>query len=325
LRALLAYVRHRDPLQRDVTLVFTATAVLFVLEVWRHLVGPPPRPVLVAGTVLLLAQPYLTLRLVERVRPVPRWAMWGAFATFAATTVPLVARGQRAPVALVLTALAAFIVVEAAAGVLLALEARRRAGSPRTRLILAAAGTGLFAAALLAAGAGTVSPHAAATARGWANGIALVSALGYVAAFLPPAFLRRLWIGAAAYTVSQHLTSAPVTAPPEATWRRYATTVREVTGADAAVIVLPGGAGGVEIVAAAGLADPGEVNARLRDLERLLVAPQPVALGPDPAADPPLLALARRADARLVTAVPLRLPLGGRGALLVLTRRRSLF
>ena len=45
--ALVAYVRRRDELQRDVVFVFSAMAVVFVLEIWRHVAGEPPR--LVSG------------------------------------------------------------------------------------------------------------------------------------------------------------------------------------------------------------------------------------------------------------------------------------
>src|SRR5919199_1091077 len=110
LRALFGYLRHRDPLQRDVTLIFTATAVLFVLELLRHTIGTPPQWVSWTGTVLLLAQPYLTLRLVEKLRPVPRTAMWAALVTFAATTVPVLMLRDRRHLLLVFAALFGFIV-----------------------------------------------------------------------------------------------------------------------------------------------------------------------------------------------------------------------
>src|SRR5207253_2958934 len=106
------------------------------------------------GTVLLLAQPYLTLRLVRKLRPVPAWAMWGALVAFVGTSAPLLAFGARARLPVVLAAVLGFVVVEAAAAVLLFQAARRRTGSPRTRLMLAALATASFAGALLAAGAG---------------------------------------------------------------------------------------------------------------------------------------------------------------------------
>src|SRR5438309_11450102 len=71
IRTLVAYLARRDPLQRDVTLVFGAMAVLFVIGLVRVLV--PSAPVLfnTLASALLLAQPLLTLRLAARLRPVP--------------------------------------------------------------------------------------------------------------------------------------------------------------------------------------------------------------------------------------------------------------
>src|SRR5436309_3224393 len=40
LRALITYLRDRDPLSRDITLVFSAMAALFVLQLVTQLVGP---------------------------------------------------------------------------------------------------------------------------------------------------------------------------------------------------------------------------------------------------------------------------------------------
>ena len=69
--ALGGYVARREPLQRDVAAMFSALAGLFVVD--RYASSPtPPRPGWrMCGTVLMLAHPVLTLRLVRRIRPVP--------------------------------------------------------------------------------------------------------------------------------------------------------------------------------------------------------------------------------------------------------------
>lgn len=58
LRMLAGYLRRRDGLHRDVVVMFSALAVLFVLAVLRQLVGEQPRVVSVAGSVLLVGQPF---------------------------------------------------------------------------------------------------------------------------------------------------------------------------------------------------------------------------------------------------------------------------
>src|SRR2546423_6926726 len=128
LRSLVAYLRHRDPLQGGVTVVFSAVAVLFVLEIMRRVLGTPPIAVSYVATVLLLAQPVLTLWLVRMLRPVPAWVMWGSLAAFGLTTAPLLTARRPPPVAVVLAAVLAFMAVPAsAAGVLIA------GGRPPTR------------------------------------------------------------------------------------------------------------------------------------------------------------------------------------------------
>ncbi len=42
IRSLVAYVRRPTPLHRDVMVMFSAMAVLFILAVARQLIGEPP-------------------------------------------------------------------------------------------------------------------------------------------------------------------------------------------------------------------------------------------------------------------------------------------
>jgi len=92
-----SYVRRRDPLLRDVMLIFATVAMLFLLGVVQVLIGPLPRPVAVLASVLLLGQPFLTLRLVGRVRPVRGWVFVAAAAFAVAYFVITYYRMQSAP------------------------------------------------------------------------------------------------------------------------------------------------------------------------------------------------------------------------------------
>src|SRR3954468_18572473 len=81
-RALLGYLRRRDPLQRDVTLIFAPCAVLFAVDLaGRLLDGPSPGWFGSLARVALLAQPYLTIRLAGRLRHVPGWLDRSVLAT----------------------------------------------------------------------------------------------------------------------------------------------------------------------------------------------------------------------------------------------------
>lgn len=68
-------VRSRDPLARDLALVFSGFAGLFVIELITRTIGKPPAVVSAAAVVLLLIQPVFTLKLVADVRSVHRWLL----------------------------------------------------------------------------------------------------------------------------------------------------------------------------------------------------------------------------------------------------------
>jgi hypothetical protein len=241
-QALVAYLRRRDPVERDVMAVFTAAAMLFALDLLRRFVGEPPQALRVVALVLLIAQPYLTLRLVHRVRPVPRWLRITALIAVLASVVPVASAPQLSLPGL-LGVLGAFVAVQTAAAALLAKESRARTGAPRARFAIAAVATALFGLAILVAGAGSASPAIREQGRTFAYFILLVSAAGYVVAFRPPAWVRRMWSGRAAYEVSRQLVEAPATDVPEQTWAGYARVAREVSGADAVIVVPPDGNG----------------------------------------------------------------------------------
>jgi signal transduction histidine kinase/CheY-like chemotaxis protein len=323
-RALLAYARRRDPLQGDVTLVFAAMAVLFALDLARNLGAEPSPLVRSAASALLLGQPFLTLRLVARVRGIPRWLYVAALAGWLGTAGSLVAAGRALSPAAVLAIVAVFVVTELTAAALVAAEARRRTGAPRTRLLLAAAATAVFAAAILAAGAGSADPDAAGTASEVARAVALVSAVGYLLAFLPPLWLRRIWSIRAAYTLVQRLLAIPAGEPASAVWHRYAQAVRSATTTDATLVLLrgPGDADGmVEVARTPGGAEP--VRLTVAELASVLDTPVPIDLG-RPQAPPGAHTLATGVPSRFVTAV--RLPGDPDGGVLVLlNRHRTLF
>ncbi len=325
-QALAAYLRRRDALQRDVMWVFTAMAVIFALDVWRRVAGPPPTWVSGASAVLLLAQPFLTLRMVARLRPVPVWLRRGALGGYVITAGPFIT-GATMPAPLVLAAVAVFVTVETAAAGFLYTEARRRSGSPRVRLRAAAAGTATFALAILASGAGAAGGrHAAVVAGGVALVVALVSASAYLVAFVPPRWLRRSWSTAAAYALTRRLLHAPAGEGPEQIWQRYADAVCDVAGVDFALVLLEAPGVGVREAAAARMDCRPDTGYEPEDLARLLATPSPMTTSPPARGVPPLaVGLAARVRARYVTAVPLGVDSRDRGALVVLNIHRRLF
>src|SRR5256714_6375876 len=172
-------------------------AVLFIIGLVRVLV--PSAPVLfdTLASAMLLAQPLLTLRLVARLRRVPRWLMVAGFLGWAVSSALLVPYGARLPPPAVLFVVAVFVITElVAAGYFLA-EGARRSGAPRVRLYSAGAGTMLFALAIAVSGSSAAHPSAANTIRLWAQSIALLSAGGDLLGCFPPRGLRGGWAGRA--------------------------------------------------------------------------------------------------------------------------------
>jgi signal transduction histidine kinase/CheY-like chemotaxis protein len=316
---LIEYLRHRDPVRRDVTLVFSGLAVLFVLQVWRGLTGGVPVPVTIAGGLLLLLQPVFALHLASLVRGVARPILFSAVALIVVSIVAAatVARGPLASV----IALGSFIGVEALAAAYLLVEARRRRGPAAVRMATAAISTGLLAAAFLFAAGGAVGPDVRAATTPVATGLALLAALGYIVAFLPPPAIRRIWQSSATVAYGQRLIEGSA-GSVESIWQGLADFASTMSAGAAAVIVRTD-AGGLE-VAASGM--PRESTAVGGDELDALVSG---AGGPEvevASAGPLASRLAERSGARFVSAVALTVPGGGPAAVLVvLNRYQSLF
>ncbi|GGQ44830.1 hypothetical protein GCM10010166_11740 [Couchioplanes caeruleus subsp. azureus] len=325
LRLLVGYLRRRDPLHRDVVVMFSAMAVLFVLAVLSQVVGEPPRLVAVAASVLLLGQPFLTLRVARRVGPVPAAVYWSAFAGWLVSGVLLILGGEVLSPPAVLVVVAVFVVTEVVAAWFLARLAVARAGAARTRLWLAAAATALFAVAILLAGAGSGDPEAAQRARQAARLIALVSAAGYLMAFAPPAWARRAWSNRAAYDVVRQLLQAPPDAPASQIWQCYAEAVRRATSSGGVVVLTPAGDGSLDEAALVGVPSRPATARTAAACAELLGFSGSTSVD-DRRRPPPAEALeyARAGGLRFVTVAPLRLP-GGAAVLLLFNTHRSLF
>ncbi|MEV6596682.1 response regulator [Actinoplanes sp. NPDC051346] len=324
-RVLAGYLRRRDPLQRDVVLMFSALAVLFLLAVLRQVAGEPPRLVTVAASVLLLGQPFLTLQVVRRVGPVPGAVYWPALTGWLISGALLALGGEVLGRWSLLAVVAVFVVTEIAAAWFLTRLALARAGAARTRLCFAAAATALFAVAILLAGARTGDPETAQRVRQVTRLLALVSALGYLMAFAPPAWARRAWSNRAAYDVVRQLLQAPADVPASQTWQCYAQAVRRATSSRGVVVLTSTAEGTVNEVARAGVPGlPAEGDAAAGDAGLLEFTGS--ANVNEHRSDLPAVAraYAHAAELDFVTVAQLRLPTG-RAVLLLLSAYRSLF
>lgn len=313
LRALLGHLRRHDPLQRDVALVFAPLMLAFCVDGLRAALGPMPGWVNLLTAAALLAQPYLTLRLAGRLRSVPRALHVAALTGYAAVLAPFAVLPRPLAVEARVAAVVYFLAVEVIAAGLLYGEARCRTGANRARLMTAAGATLTFGLMMMLRGGGDAdSPLRAVSVI-----LALGSGLGYLIAFMPPCWLRRLFSAAAAQSVTERLL-----ATSDQVWQTYAEIMREQTGADAVAVLLHDGDRTLARIAYAGppLASTDEpIDA---DLTRLVERNVPLRLQE---AVPELARHFAGLDNDYVRALCMRVPPDVDGAVLFFNRHRNLF
>ncbi|MFF5231003.1 response regulator [Dactylosporangium sp. NPDC000521] len=328
LRALVGYAATRDPIQRDITLIFLPPVVVCATAVARQmLVSPLPLAASAASTALLMLQPYLTLRLTAKLRHVPVWLSRTLLVSLLASTVVVAVAPRPLDLGYLVLATVSFTVTEVIAGTYLLLGAQRRSGAARARLRLAGAATYVFVLMMLMLFTGAVVyPGTTSWLAPAGRVVALVSALGYLVAFMPPAWLRRMMSATVWYEATEDLQRLPAAVSTGQVWRRYVQVVHETTGADAAVLIRVAPDGRLEQVAAvcrSGASLPHEPMPELTaaDLQALLTARQPAR------GDKSELAAwyVRTTSAQYVTALELPLSQGERGAVLLLDHYRALF
>ena len=315
--ALTAFIRRRDPLAGDVLLLFGAFIGIFIGSVARFLVGDPPRLVeLVSGTLILLV-PLLTLRLVSRFRALPSWLMPAAIAMFVVSTVLVWALpgGPDFPVWATAVALGGFLATELVAAYYFLREGRERAGSARLRLYVAALATALLAVSLLV----SVAP-----VRGASQILALLCALGYVAAFMPPRAVRSMSTMAAAHMYGRQLLAGASQPSAQDVWRRFASAVHQLTECDAVVVLSRTSNGQTTTEAASGIELSQQPVKEPVDFELMNLLARQRRVNVD---CPIESTLARRVGARFATLVPLRPPYDGmtQHVAMLLSQHRSLF
>lgn len=233
------FIRHPTALDRDLLAVFASVAGLFLLTIVNQLIAGPAWLGTLSG-VLLMAQPFLAVRLVGHFAPVPRWLRVVAFVAFLGAA-GLIVRGIAGDRVGLFIVVGYFVIGNAVAGIAFFLAARQRIGVARNRLTVAGVATLLFGACLLIAGAGAAATsgsgggsNALAVA---ARVVALLAGIGYLIAFATPRWLRRIQQQAVAFQLDEQLVASVPGSDPRTTWTDLAAASRRVMGARAAVII----------------------------------------------------------------------------------------
>jgi signal transduction histidine kinase/DNA-binding response OmpR family regulator len=322
LRALLGYLRRRDPLQRDVTLVFAPCTMLFCVDVARRINGGPlPTWVGAITLTVLLSQPYLTVRLAGRLRHVPRWLDRSVLFALAALAAPLIFAPRPLSTSALLAVVVTFLSCELVAAALIFGKALTRSGANRARLMIATGATAAFGLMIVLIGIGAL-PNTSPVIDAANRVLALISGLGYLVAFVPPRWLRRIFSASAAQSVTEQLLRAPVDSP-EQVWQTYAEIMRVQTGADAVAVLMPRADGLLAPAAYAGPSIPTPDELGFADLTALIRAGQPARLREG---DPSLVAhFGDDLGDDFVTVLSMPVPPDAEGAVLLFNRHRSLF
>jgi hypothetical protein len=321
--ALMSRARGHDALAGEVSLVFGAVTGIFITGVTNVLFDTDRPPVFVEAlaSALILVVPLLTLRLVSRFRSLPSWLLPTAVVLYVAgsgTVVYLLAGlqpGADLPQWAAWFALAGFVATEAAATYYFWGEAGDRQGAARLRLRVAAMATALFAASMLS----TQFSRPLVS-----QVLALVSAVGYVAAFMPPRRVLATSSMAAAHRYGRDLLTGPSQPTAEQVWKRFAVAVRELTESDAVVILSRTSNGETTTLTAAGIDLAGEQVRESVDFERLNKLSRQRRVNVQ---CPVESRLAARVDAEYATLIPLPPPYEGMSAhvAMLLSQHRSLF
>jgi signal transduction histidine kinase/DNA-binding response OmpR family regulator len=236
------WARHREPVRRAIVLVFATFSLVLIGPIVR-LVAPPLASFVSVITIpAIISLPLVILWLVSFIRRVPRVVLLvvaGIDAVLIAGMFWLAGSGFQTRsvtyMAFAFGLLGYFLVVAGAASVGFALAARERAGASRSRLLIAALATGLVdlcIVVLLAGGlASAPGSSGAAVASVMSRVLALLAALGYLAAFAPPRALRRFSQQATLYSFIRDLTAIPSGSPVEHIWDLLTRSVARASGA----------------------------------------------------------------------------------------------
>lgn len=195
---LVRWLQWRDRVSFDIFLVFGSLAVLLILERTLRLAHIDAQWIRPLGISVLLAHPYLLLRVVSHFRPVrrnlERLATVGLAVSLAATWVA----GVRST-PLILFAFFFFLSLLAYVAWAFRQGAKAAGGVTHWRMLHAGLGALLLGTVFVLA----VIINAVPVARAAASALLPLSALGaslnYYFAFAPPAWLRRVWQSAELY------------------------------------------------------------------------------------------------------------------------------
>jgi len=188
-------VRRRTRTSVDIALFFGAISIAIVESRLVTTLGLQQVEIVTdVATLLIIAMPYLLLRLVDDFSSVPPIVSRIAEAGLFLSAVAFIATEGTVPPPILLAVVLYFAALSTYCAVAFVQAARRAAGVTRRRLQAVALGTVLLGLAILVAGLAPLLPAAmAGLPNGLTQALALASAIAYFVGFTPPQILRRAW------------------------------------------------------------------------------------------------------------------------------------
>lgn len=261
--ALLIFVQRPTPAQRDIALMLGSLGLGIVAGPVLSLIGPLPHPLDILGSLLIMAHPYLLLRLVERFVSGPAAARWGALMGMLVSMGVVALIPAPLPLPAMAPVVAYFALVEGYAAIQLIRGASERSGIVRRRMVLAAGGSAGLGAAVLLAGVATAAPAAASITGPATQLVALGAVVAYYFAFATPRWLRDLWRLRELDRFLGQINGLAGQGRDEAILQEACTSATRATGALGSAVMLRAGATGTLVPQAAD--HPKLLSARLSD------------------------------------------------------------
>jgi len=191
--AIAAY-RRRSRTAVDTALFFGALALAVLEGPVLQLLGIPVNAVSTAvAAILIMALPYLMLRLLADFADVPLLVQAATLGGFIASVIVVISGGIPLDPTATLFLIGYFVVVSLWGAFGFIRLARHSSGVTKRRTQAVAAGMGLLGVAVLVAAGSTLSSGLAAFSSGASQVLALLAAISWVLGFAPPAQLRRSW------------------------------------------------------------------------------------------------------------------------------------
>jgi signal transduction histidine kinase len=235
LLTLVDLLRYRNRQRLDIVAMFGSLVIITLIGPFSELTGIEELWLQTLGVMAIVAHPYLLLRLVYHLRPVPRPARWiglGGMVVFWAVFII----SQSVPPFLVLPILAYFVIIEGYAAAVMLERALATGGVNRRRLFLAAAGSGLLVVVILLAVISNILPFPTSSIQIVTQFLAVLVALSYYLGFAPPRWLCRTWQQAELYRFLSEATNRAVVKNPAAILNRLCQAANRVTGSRLAVV-----------------------------------------------------------------------------------------